>query len=211
MTNFIRNTDLIRNESGAHVLVVHHSGKNAAHGARGHSALRAATDTEIEVTRDATSGLVTATVTKQRDRPGGSAFTFKLEPVEIGMDEDEEWIKSCVVVPVDGPTKGPRPKLTGPGKIAFELLVRAIDQTGELLPASNHTPPNKRGVRLEIWRQYSYSGGVTTSDAPDAKRKAFVRASQRLIEMGMVGIWGDWAWITEPDKAGQKPDNSVRE
>ena len=42
--------DRIRAETGAHFTYVHHTGKDAARGARGHSLLRAATDTEIEVT-----------------------------------------------------------------------------------------------------------------------------------------------------------------
>ncbi len=49
MGALVRCMDLIRQETGACVLFVHHSGKDAAKGARGHSLLRAAIDTEIEV------------------------------------------------------------------------------------------------------------------------------------------------------------------
>lgn len=46
----VRHFDRIRNECSAHFMLIHHSGKNAAAGARGWSGVRAAVDTEIEVT-----------------------------------------------------------------------------------------------------------------------------------------------------------------
>jgi len=75
---------------------VHHSGKDQARGARGHSLLRAATDTEIEIIDN--GGIRTATVTKQRDLECTGQFAFKLKPVEIGTDRRGKPITSCVVV-----------------------------------------------------------------------------------------------------------------
>lgn len=87
----VRHFDAIRDASGAHLTVVHHAGKDRARGARGHSLLRAATDTEIEVADR------TFTVTKQRDMEGGMVLPFKLVPVRIGVDGDGDLITSCVV------------------------------------------------------------------------------------------------------------------
>ena len=52
MTALVAAGDHLRKETGAHVMWIHHSGKDEARGARGHSSLRAATDTEIEVISD---------------------------------------------------------------------------------------------------------------------------------------------------------------
>ena len=46
MGALVRNIDRLRDETGGAVLLVHHSGKDLSRGARGHSLLRAATDTE---------------------------------------------------------------------------------------------------------------------------------------------------------------------
>jgi putative DNA primase/helicase len=46
----------IRAELGAHILLIHHTGKNVALGMRGWSGVRAIIDTEIEVTEDVTTG-----------------------------------------------------------------------------------------------------------------------------------------------------------
>ncbi len=49
MGAFIENCDRIRQECKAHLLIVHHSGKNQARGTKSHSSLKAAIDTEVEV------------------------------------------------------------------------------------------------------------------------------------------------------------------
>src|SRR5690606_37406831 len=102
MTAFIKNVDRIRHATGAHIMIVHHTGKDAAKGARGHSSLRAATDTEIEISVDETE-IRLAKVTKQRDLPGGEEFAFKLDAVALGVDDDGDTVTTCVVLPVEKP------------------------------------------------------------------------------------------------------------
>ena len=68
VTQFLTHIAQIRDQLKCHVMLVHHSGKDQGRGARGHSSLRAAVDTEIELTVD---GLVRAAkATKQRDLEG---------------------------------------------------------------------------------------------------------------------------------------------
>ncbi len=81
--------------TGAVVVLIHHSGKDAAKGARGWSGLRAAADAEIEITRMGDSR--TAMVTKQKDGDDGAVFGFKLLSVVIGQDEDGLDVTSCVI------------------------------------------------------------------------------------------------------------------
>jgi len=107
----VKNVDAIRNATGAAFVLIHHSGKDAARGARGWSGLRAATDTEIEVTSDETSGTRTAEITKQRDLPGkGDRIGFRLLPVELGVNRWGTPRGSCVVEPTVAPAKAPRAK-----------------------------------------------------------------------------------------------------
>jgi hypothetical protein len=95
MGAIVAHFDAIRAETGAHVMVVHHTGKNLARGARGHSLLRAATDTEIEVA--ALSEASSITVTKQRDLEKNYHAAFKLETVTIGTDDDGDPVTSCTI------------------------------------------------------------------------------------------------------------------
>lgn len=127
MSGFIANVDRIRTQTGAATLTVHHAGKDVAKGARGHSSLRAAADTEILV--EGRDGTRTATVTKQRDLPSGQVFAFDLVPVEIGSDEDGQAVSSCVVAATDTPPlhrQGP----SGKQQIAVLRLMEAEAAAG---------------------------------------------------------------------------------
>ena len=102
----VRNIDAIRASTGAAVLLIHHCGKDASRGMRGWSGLRAAVDTEIEVTVDEASGLRSAEITKQRDLPGkGDRIGFRLVPVHLGVNRWGNERGSCVVATADAPEK----------------------------------------------------------------------------------------------------------
>ncbi len=91
MTSFVNNLDLLRRALKAHVAVVHHTGKDKLRGARGHSSLRAATDTEIEI------GNRKLEVTKQRDMDGDLCIGFALRPMRLGASKAGREITSCTV------------------------------------------------------------------------------------------------------------------
>lgn len=81
----IGRVDALRAATGAHTMLIHHSGKDQTKGARGWSGTKAAVDTEIEVAASASTGLHRARVTKQRDLPGkGAEISFRLHPIELG-------------------------------------------------------------------------------------------------------------------------------
>lgn len=87
----VQNIDRLRVATGAHVMVVHHSGKNKANGARGSSALRAATDTELEVEGGRLK------MRKQRATEEAKDVTFRLKPVTLGKNAAGETVTSCVI------------------------------------------------------------------------------------------------------------------
>jgi hypothetical protein len=103
MTALIRNIDAIREAIQCHIVLVHHTGKDTARGARGHSSLRAATDTEIEVGvfGEEDDQARAAMVTKQRDNAGGETFAFALRSVSLGIDQDGDEVSSCVIETTD--------------------------------------------------------------------------------------------------------------
>lgn len=91
MGAFIRNCDALRKATGAHLLLVHHSGKDETRGARGWSGVRAAIDTEIEVRE----GVIE--VKKQRDLDKSWASGFVLEGVHLWNDTDGDAVTSATV------------------------------------------------------------------------------------------------------------------
>ena len=91
MGKFVTHADRIRAAIGATVNIIHHTGKDKAKGARGSSALRAATDTEIEI------DVGKLAVTKQREMERIADMRFELVPVEIGQRSDGRDVTACVV------------------------------------------------------------------------------------------------------------------
>jgi hypothetical protein len=98
MTAVVATVDRIREATKAHIMLIHHSGKVQAAGARGHSSLRAATDTEIELTvADKENKTSVAKVTKQRDLDGGGCYGLRLVPVSLGTNRRGSDVTSCYV------------------------------------------------------------------------------------------------------------------
>lgn len=79
------------------VLCVHHLGKDASKGARGHSSFSANVGTELHVLEDEKTGVRSVSIEKQRDGSRDINFSFRLAVVEVGRDEDGEPETSCIV------------------------------------------------------------------------------------------------------------------
>jgi len=118
----IRSLDRIRAETGAHVMVVHHSGKDASRGARGSGSLRAAVDTEIELTRE--DGVIAVEARKQRDMAMGKPVHYRLEDVEIGIDGDGDAVTSAVLVGAEPVVR--KPKISGQAEVGMQALFDAL-------------------------------------------------------------------------------------
>ncbi len=119
----IKHCDLIRAATSAAIMGVHHTGKNKDNGARGSSALRAATDTEIEVSDPGDGTPRIAKITKQRDLPGkGEAIGFSLAVVELGKGVFGNDFTTCVVEPADASASDPADKLTAIQRDVVDFL-----------------------------------------------------------------------------------------
>ena len=126
MGRLVASADLAKDRTGACVLLIHHTGKSAARGARGHSSLRAAIDTEIEVTKEAGSDAIEAKATKQRDMMVGNSCYYRLREVQLGIDRDGDPITTCVVERAEGGEKPTRANLSGKAEIALGAKVRHL-------------------------------------------------------------------------------------
>ena len=120
--------DAVRLATGAHVATVHHCGKDEARGARGHSSLRAAVDTEIEISRADGESVSTVRITKQRDLPAGEPMPFTLESVTLGLDRRGKPITSCTVRHEDSLMAASRSKAGRKPDVAPARLLELLPQ-----------------------------------------------------------------------------------
>lgn len=96
----IRGLQKVREVFDTTVLAVHHTGKTAGMGARGHSSLPAAFDFELTVERlkeNNGTQIRQVSVSKMKDAPDDFKVQFKLKRVLLGLDDDLEEISSCVI------------------------------------------------------------------------------------------------------------------
>jgi AAA domain len=209
MTGFVANIDTIRHEVKAHVMVIHHTGKDAAKGARGHNSLLAATDTEICLVLKGPGKRCVATVTKQRDMPGDEQFPFDLLSVELGADDDGDAVTSAVVVHLDD-----EPSATHGDSVAEAILATSrhkamlakgravLDAVGTEAEASETDDgPGTRVAKVGDWRAGMMEG--VPEDQQDAKRKEFDRNLKELVAGDKVLTAGERKdrvfWFPLPD------------
>jgi hypothetical protein len=198
MGDLVFNLDTLRAVTKAHVVLVHHLGKDAARGARGHSLLNAAVDTEITVVYDSATKRSTATITKQREMPTTGSLIYSLRVVELGRNQFDEAVTSCVLqIEAAGvqPTAKP-PRLSPKNRVAFDLLRKAVDEVGKEPPASNHIPSTARVVDVEMWRRFYYTGTASDGSTEAARIKAFQRARTDLQAAQVIGLWDELVWVT---------------
>lgn len=171
--------------TGALVLLVHHSGKDAARGARGWSGLRAAVNTEFMVQHEPSSPIRKLIVTKQRDAEDGVQLPFKLQSVPLGFDNET----SCVIDPLDETmlSSADKSKLGGNQKLVFTVcydLASVADDKGVAIQdvyddATLQLPKPPKGQR-------------------DRRGEIVKRALSALHERGYITIRGDFLDIGAP-------------
>lgn len=162
----VAHCDLIHRVTGALVVLVHHSGKDAARGARGSGALRAAADLEVEVVQ--TRDYRAATVTKMKDGEDGKEYAFRLQEVVLGQDDDGDNITSCVAEAIGAvpkyqrkaEPKGEIEKLIyahlvalgdlEPGPVGKDLVVDAVAQQIDFDPTEGKKDRRKEVVRRAL-------------------------------------------------------------
>lgn len=182
MGTFIKNIDLIRQHTGATVLVIHHTGKDTKKGARGHSSLKGAIDTELSLEK-ARNGSSIVKATKQRDYEMNEPIYFQLKTIELDLVDSAKIFTSCVVLPKESNLANAveKPKLNEVPRNALERL--------------KSLPKNSQGeVVIEVWRKdfiekhYGHSPKQTQSSA-------FLNAKQNLADLGYIELRGENVFI----------------
>lgn len=178
----------IAEKLGCLVAIVHHSGKDASKGARGHSCLRAAMDTELSVDRaDADGPLRIIKVTKQRDGADDLKFGFTLEPTFLRYDDDEITeivVPVAMAAPVDAVK---RVRRAGRPSAWVPAVQQALDGLEGPVPEAQVIATAKAA--------YSAAGGAAGKNSAASIR----RELQRLAGEGVVDLAGGLVSVTEVD------------
>jgi AAA domain len=156
MTAAVGALDTIREATGACTAPVHHTGKDLSAGARGHSALRAALDTEIRV--EGGDGIVTLRADKQRHHADGHVVA-KLELVVTG--------ESCALGEYRGGIDAETRALNDNERVALDAL------TDIEIPG---------GISYSEWKRASVAAGVADGSFGRIRRRLLDRGD--IINVG---------------------------
>ncbi|WP_288129455.1 AAA family ATPase [Accumulibacter sp.] len=179
-------------ELGGVVLLIHHAGKDATKGLRGHSSLHAALDAVIEVTRDGDRR--EWKISKAKDGEDGQAHPFRLDAVTIGEDEDDgEPITSCIVVPeqnADDAVRRALPPKSGNQRIIWDALPDVLKASSAYGRAG--APPTRPCVRIE--EAIEKTRGRLVCD-PKRQTERTQTAITGLVNRGLLEHREGWLWL----------------
>lgn len=183
--------DYLKDALACTVALVHHSGKDAARGARGTSALRGAWDAAFEIT--ASGKQTVMTVVDQKEAESGQRLVFRMEEVPVGIGRT-----SLVPVLDDGPgeeSNHPTREVGGQTGIALQVLRDAIaGPEAAIIPWFSGKPDGvETGIHVETWRRKYYEKMPTI--LPEARKKSFQRAVEGLTRRRLIGVRDPWVWL----------------
>lgn len=180
--------------TGGLVLIVHHTGKDASKGLRGHSSLFAALDGVIEVERSGASRSWSAA--KVKDGEDGKQVPFKLNVIDLGTDSDSDPIVSCAV----GPDTGAVFKLKEPSGANQRAALKAIQRALGVATTIGHAGAPHGSSCLTI--EAAIAEAALALPAVEKKRRT---ARAREVVQGLVrsghlrrGLddnGDEWVWI----------------
>jgi len=172
----VKHLDLIRHETGATVLLVHHSGKDARSGERGSSALQGAADARLELS-GSNSDLKLKTV-KQKNAEAADPIPLALMPygkslvvtsgeVTLSKGKEETALRALVTTCQTGRTDVRSQR----SQTALGPKTGGVDDSGRPVP----TGPSFVGVTHGVWK-----------DASGLSPSTFDRMRNSLLDKGFV-------------------------
>lgn len=185
MTLFARNMTKLSARTGAHVAIVHHSGKDKAKGARGSNALLAAVDSEFEVEA------FEVVTTKQRDMEKARPLAFHLEPIVIGNDPEGLPVGTLIVRQGAAPTFEAVPIEPTPTErriLAVMEIAQELKNPAELNPAISQGEWFAQNVGFE---DPTSPSGCTMS------RQTFSGHCRKMSDKGFVKKIGPNQWVRQ--------------
>jgi len=186
MTAIVRNCDKIKHETGSHVCIVHHSGKDEARGARGHSSLRAATDTELEIKRDPEVTRSVVRVAKQRDLEACDPFAFTLQSVNLGTNRRGKDVTSCVVLEPDETVELSRQNALSPQEQEALDVFLDLAQSEEIDPEIGEISIVTKPVSQQAWKAALVTKETIKGNNEASIKTQFYRLRNSLKSKGKV-------------------------
>ena len=223
MGAFIHNAGRIQRMLGCAMMILHHSGKDATKGLRGHSSLLGAVDTQLELLKiDAVpnpsgpiAGSGILTISKQKDGQDGVRIGFEMVKIEIqssqlGIAEaqislavraSDEAIQQEMQAQAVNREGKPR-KLQENQQTALNAIHKALEKHGRM---TNVRDERHKTVSISEWRdEFVLLKGDSSSIYKDWDRGKKAMFAKELVGYHKTDL-ADYCWVIYPEDAKDEP------
>lgn len=203
---FIANLDSFFKPLGAAVLVVHHSGHGQKDRSRGSSSIRAAMDGEFSATKDGSA--IVLSCQKAKDFEASKPMQFSIKPVALDWYNDDGEPLTSVYLEHDGEALplAKRRKLSAREyailtSLRGAIAAHGVEPTDEMKAKfggfDSVLDQPKMIVNIEHWRELAYQDALSDCKTDDARRVAFKRCQDKLINQAGVVVYDNYAWFSK--------------
>ena len=181
---WVHNVQAIMRATGAATLTVAHTGWQDDTRARMHTHFWGSFDSRMKVEGDKEKMTTMLMIERHKDADSRGQWGFNLEP------------SGETLVPVYDPEAKSDGRVSWSESLraAAEALDEAIAEHG-VVKFGNQWPACKV-VEVRIWREFCDNRGLSKSDDPDTRARAFRRAREQLLGKKAVEICEDFVWPT---------------
>jgi hypothetical protein len=193
MAKYLAAADLVAEELGGAVALVHHCGIDASR-PRGHTSLTGSVECQITVKRGGESQVV-ATVEYAKDFAEGAEVVSRLEPVAVGTDPDGDEMTSLIVLPSDRPAGNGLP----PGDISPRTQ-KALEALQNVIAGDQVTllPCNRRAAHRDHWAaECNARGLIDIQGKRDSARTLMNTFRRDLVAANRIVCEGDLQWLLQ--------------
>ncbi len=200
MGGFVASVDRMREETGAHVVVVHHGTKTGER-SRGSGAMDGAADLIVKVSKGRDGEPNIASVEQAKDDIDGVALAFRLRVMALPPGEDGEPRSTCIAEEAEAGARRGKP-LPKTAQDALRILADVICVEGVPLPPGNLVPAGLRGVPMDRWRAECETRSLSFADKPEDRARVFRNAAKLLREAGRIATRDGLVWLARDLPAG---------
>jgi putative DNA primase/helicase len=189
MSAILKAAQCLQKSTNGLVVLIHHTGKNASAGPRGHSSLYAALDSCMLVKRLSSSH--SWQMVKVKDDQIGKVHLFHLEPLTFDLNNEE--ITSCAVVPSLSPVDHSRAS----SKIGSNqsAVLGAIEQyIQDNATDEDGSPKDNFGIQIA---QAINIGSQVLTCSKDKRSHTSKKCVEQLISKGLLEIQNDLVMIKQ--------------
>ena len=131
----------------------------------------------------------------------GKQVAFTLRGVDLGLDDENDPITSCVVehADVDLATLKKSRVLKGNTLIAKQALDEAIAKHGRKMADTENYPASRRVVSVDVWRNEFFKMRIESGVKKASIKKDFGRQAEALEASDLIRCYSGIVWFVHDE------------